>query len=108
MTLMQLKCFWTVGTVGSFTNAAETLFISQSAVSKNVAALEQELLFPLFDRSGKTATLTAGGRRMLEYCGQVIKMLDDMGAEAKEIRRACFQTIKSGWPACRQCRFSTL
>ncbi len=90
MTLMQLKCFWTVGTIGSFTEAAEELFISQSAVSKNIAALEQELSFPLFDRNGKTVTLTIGARRMLEYSGEIINMLKNMESEAKEIRRGLY------------------
>jgi LysR family cyn operon transcriptional activator len=87
MTLMQLRCFWTVGTMGSYTAAANTLFISQPAVSKNIAALEQELSYPLFDRSEKTVTLSPGGRRMLEYCGELIETLRSMENEAGEIRR---------------------
>jgi DNA-binding transcriptional LysR family regulator len=87
MTLMQLKCFWTVGTTGSFTEAAETLYITQSAVSKNIAILEQELMFPLFNRSGKAVTLSSSGKRMLEFCSKIIEMQKSMEAEAVKIRR---------------------
>jgi DNA-binding transcriptional LysR family regulator len=86
MTLMQLRCFWTVGTTGSFTEASEILFIAQSSVSKSIAALEQEFSFPLFIRSGKTVTLSDGGKRLLEYCGEVIAMLNSFETEAENIR----------------------
>jgi DNA-binding transcriptional LysR family regulator len=90
MTLMQLKCFWTVGTAGSFSEAAEKLRISQSSVSKNIAALEQELMFPLFNRRGKTVVLSDGGRRMLEYCGESLEILKSMETEAEKTRRGFY------------------
>jgi len=57
-----LQTFLTVAKVGSFTDAAEKLYLSQSAVSKRVAALESELNSRLLDRIGKQVLLTEAGK----------------------------------------------
>ena len=50
MTLIQIRCFHTVATVGSFSKAAEQLYISQPSVSKHIAQKVQELGLPLLIR----------------------------------------------------------
>ena len=56
--LKQLKYFQSVVRLNSFSEAAEENFISQSAISQQVQALERELGFPLLVRKNRTFTLT--------------------------------------------------
>ena len=51
----------------SFSQAARELGLSQSAVSSQIAQLEEELTVPLFDRVGKTVRLTDAGQTFLHY-----------------------------------------
>lgn len=67
MELRQLEYFVAVAEEQNFTRAAERVHISQSGVSAQIRRLEQELGAELFDRSGRTATLTAAGRAALEH-----------------------------------------
>lgn len=88
MTLIQLQCFYTVAAVGSFSKAAEQLYISQPSVSKHIAQLEQELKLTLFSRLGKNVLLTAEGRRILQYCSDILMSLEHMDKEAARLRRS--------------------
>lgn len=56
--LKQLKYFQSVVRFNSFSAAAEENYISQSAISQQVQALERELGFPLLQRRNRTFTLT--------------------------------------------------
>jgi DNA-binding transcriptional LysR family regulator len=67
MELRQLEYFVAVAETANFTRAAERVHISQSGVSAQVRALEQELGQPLFDRSGKTVRLTDAGAAVLPH-----------------------------------------
>ncbi|MBM3538873.1 MAG: LysR family transcriptional regulator [Alphaproteobacteria bacterium] len=62
MDLDQLRLFVSVAAAGSFSRAALLLGTTQSAVSKRILALEQELRCPLFERTGRGARLTEAGR----------------------------------------------
>lgn len=62
MTQTQISCFLTVADCQSFSKAAQVLYISQPAVSKQIALMEQEFGVPLFDRTRKTICLTEAGR----------------------------------------------
>jgi len=66
MHLTQLQYFMAVARMQSISRAAETLFVSQSAVSKQVLMLEKELGFPLFDRGYRKIRLTENGQQLLE------------------------------------------
>ncbi len=59
--LKQLRYFQSVVRLNSFSEAAEENFISQSAISQQVQALERELGFPLLERRNRTFTLTPAG-----------------------------------------------
>ena len=59
--LKQLKYFQSVVRLGSFSAVAEEKFISQSAISQQVQALERELGFRLLERKKRTFTLTPAG-----------------------------------------------
>lgn len=71
MDLNQLNCFIAVAQRLSFTEAAKSLRISQSAVSHNVAELEKELNTKLFVRSRSTVSLTAPGEVLLKEAFEI-------------------------------------
>ncbi|MET7824843.1 LysR family transcriptional regulator [Streptomyces sp. NPDC102256] len=65
MDLRQLEYFVAVAEERNFTRAAERVHISQSGVSAQIRRLERELGAELFDRTGRTATLTVAGKAAL-------------------------------------------
>ncbi|MFE0146038.1 LysR family transcriptional regulator [Nonomuraea sp. NPDC059007] len=67
MELRQLEYFVSVVEEGGFTKAAAKLHVAQPGVSAQVKQLERELGQPLFDRSGRSVTLTEVGRAVLPY-----------------------------------------
>ena len=80
MELRQLETFRAVAEELSFSRAASRLGYVQSSVSAQVAALEQELGAPLFDRLGRRIALTDAGRVMLRYSGRLL----NLAGEARE------------------------
>jgi DNA-binding transcriptional LysR family regulator len=80
MDITSLSAFVEVARAGSFSVAAEHLFLTQPAVSKRVAGLEAELGTRLFDRIGRRVSLTEAGQALLP---QAIRLLD----EAAELKR---------------------
>jgi len=72
-----LNAFIAVAAHGSFSSAAEQLFITQSAISKRVALLEQQLDKKLFDRIGRQVSLTSAGRVLLPCAEKILMSFDD-------------------------------
>ena len=70
--LRELRYFVTVAEHLHFTRAAEALFVSQPALSKQIRALEQQLRVPLFDRDPQRVRLTAAGRALLPRARAVL------------------------------------
>jgi molybdate transport repressor ModE-like protein len=66
-TLDQLRILKAIAAEGSFKRAADTLYVSQPAVSLQVQNLEKQLNVPLFDRGGRKAQLTEAGHLLLSY-----------------------------------------
>ena len=83
MELGQLEAFARAAHDGSFTRAAETLNLTQPAISARIAMLETELGGPLFDRRGRQLQLTALGRHFLPYAERMLAVLAD-GLQAVE------------------------
>ncbi len=77
MELWQLRTFRAVAENLNFTKAAEHLFLTQSAVSHQIKALEEEFGVPLFIRGKRGVTLTDAGRNALKYA---VKILDEAEA----------------------------
>lgn len=69
---------------GTFTLAAERLGVSPAAISKSVAALEQQLGVRLFNRSTRSLSLTAEGRIFLESAGEAAHLLDEAVARLSQ------------------------
>jgi len=77
MDLANLNAFIAVAETGSFSEAGERLHLTQPAVSKRIAALEQQLAVRLFDRLGREVTLTEAGRALQPRAYQILNVLDD-------------------------------
>ena len=77
MDLATLNAFIAVAELGSFSEAAERLHLTQPAVSKRIASLEQQLNVRLFDRLGREVSLTEAGRALLPRAYQILNVLDD-------------------------------
>ena len=60
-----LKAFITVADLGSFSEAADRLYLTQSAISKRIALLEQQIGKKLFDRIARQVSLTEAGSELL-------------------------------------------
>ena len=75
--LNNVKAFVCVSELGSFSKAAEMLFITQPAVSKRVAAMENSLSTKLFDRIGRRIILTEAGQTILPKCRLILSTIDD-------------------------------
>jgi DNA-binding transcriptional LysR family regulator len=77
MDLANLSAFIAIAETGSFSGAGERLFLTQPAISKRIAGLEQQLDVRLFDRLGREVTLTEAGRALLPRAYQILNVLDD-------------------------------
>jgi DNA-binding transcriptional LysR family regulator len=88
MTHDQLAAFVAVATDGTFTRAAQRLHKSQSAVSKLVRNLEQELGVLLFNRAEYRATLTDAGQALLERALGVLERIRELEALGKALAGA--------------------
>jgi DNA-binding transcriptional LysR family regulator len=67
MTDLQIDYFMAVARNGSFVKASERLYVSQPAVSRQIASLESELGVVLFDRAKRTIHLTAAGELFYKF-----------------------------------------
>lgn len=81
----QLKILLAVADCGSFSRAAEELFISQPAVSVQVKQLERALGVELLDRSGGKLRLTDDGQIVCEYARRIFALADEMQSALCEI-----------------------
>lgn len=77
MDTQNLKAFQAVAERGSFSDAAEELHLTQPAVSKRIAILEQQLNCKLFDRIGRGIHLTQAGQTLLPNARQILRDVRD-------------------------------
>ena len=83
MTLSQIQCFLVVAEKMSITEAANTLFVTQPAVSHRISKLEQELGCELFYRDNSRIVLTLAGNRYVEFFSDFVNGLKKISAELK-------------------------
>ncbi len=76
-TLQQLRIVKAVATEKNFTKAAELLFISQPALSKQIKLLENRLELVLFDRTNKKIKLTEAGLLVLQYAERILALCEE-------------------------------
>ena len=86
-TFRQLRVFSEVARHLSFTRAAQTLNLTPPAVTMQVRELEKHIGMPLFDRSGRTVTLTTVGEYMLVYARKMLATLKDAEDAAARLQK---------------------
>lgn len=101
-TLHQLKVFEATARHGSFTRAAEELYLTQPTVSIQVKQLTKAVGLPLFEQIGKRLYLTQAGQKLLETCQEIFGGLDQFemaisdlkGLKQGQLRLAVITTAK--------------
>src|ERR671912_1161816 len=96
MDLRQLEIVRTVADKGSFTAASRLLNVSQSAVSRQVLLLEEELGEPLFLRLGRKVRLTSAGVALLDLSRRVLADVRDTTASIVEQQQNLAGTLHLG------------
>ena len=92
-----LQYFYALVQTGSFTEAAEALYISQSALSQHIKALEEELGVRLIERSGRKLALTEAGDYFYSHSRMVLSDYEKVCAEAKRIANRGRKSLSIGY-----------
>lgn len=86
MTLVQLRHAIALVEGGSFSRAAEGLFLTQPALSRSIRALEDELGQALFDRVGRRVEPTPFGGEFVQRARHIVFEVDEMAASSRRLR----------------------
>ena len=84
MNLKHLSYFVDISKRESFTKAADDIYVSQSALSKSVKSLEQELNVTLIDRTSKSFNLTEEGKILFSEGEKLLQYIDESQNEIIE------------------------
>src|SRR5476651_548983 len=84
----KLRIFHSVASAGSFTHAGQMLTLSQSAVSRQISALEEEITTPLFQRHARGLTLTDEGEMLFSAVTDVLARLEQAEEALKNVRES--------------------
>lgn len=98
MELRQLKYFIEVAKQEHVTEAANTLHVAQSAVSRQIYNLEKELGVDLFSREGRSVRLTPIGKIFLQRITHAINLMDDAKREVAEYLDPEKGTVRIAFP----------
>ena len=96
MNLMRIKYFVEVAKWGSFSKAAQMLYVSQPNLSRQIALMEQEVGFELFHRTGKTIQLTRAGEYLYGQFRDLPEFAERAIAHAETISRREESSISIG------------
>jgi len=86
LTLQQLKLFESVSRLGSYTRAAEELFLTQPAVSIQIKRLETHTGMPLFEKVGKKIFPTAAGKAMYDASKDILERVAELSNTIEELQ----------------------
>lgn len=96
MNLRHLEHWLALAETGSFSRAAEKLHITQSALSRSIQALEEDLGGPLVDRVGKKNELTPLGRSVMERARRIVHEARELKQGATLLQRGGLGTLRVG------------
>src|SRR5437660_962525 len=85
----QLRAFTSLARTGSFTLAAKELYLSQSAVSHSMKALEQDVGCRLLDRVGKKVLLTQAGEQLLHHAQKILSEMSQARDSLRQFGKWC-------------------
>lgn len=94
MELLQLQYFITVARLEHMTEAARSLHVTQSSLSKTIGRLEEDLGVPLFDRTGRKLRLNGFGRSFLRRAERALFELEQGKREIRDLSSPEHGTIK--------------
>jgi len=94
MELLQLKYFLTVARLEHMTEAARSLHVTQSSLSKTIQRLEEDLGVPLFDRTGRKLRLNEFGIRFLRRAERALFELEQGKQELSDLSSPEYGTLK--------------
>ncbi|MBT9465287.1 LysR family transcriptional regulator [Hydrogenophaga sp.] len=104
MNLRFVEAFYWVASLKSVTRAADKLFLTQSAMSSRIAALEEELGVLLLDRRDKQFRLTVAGTRFFTYAQRLLELQREVKAEmgsgaalAVSLRIGAIESVLHSW-----------
>lgn len=80
-----LKYIVAVAETSNFTRAAERLFLAQPSLSKQIRDLEEEIKFPIFDRSRDGVRITPAGEMVLAYARETLRARAELVAMARAV-----------------------
>lgn len=98
MEFREFKYIKTIAELGSFTKAAQALYISQPSLSHLVARTEAELGVTLFDRDVKPMRLTYAGEVYLRHAQDILNSKDQMLREFRDMTEKHYSRLKMGIP----------
>lgn len=98
MTILQIKYFLKLAHELHFWKTAEKVFISQSSLSRQIQALEDELGIQLFERDKRNVRLTDAGKFLQEHWTVMLEELDQVQQQAKKIAEGNSGTISITYP----------
>jgi DNA-binding transcriptional LysR family regulator len=95
-TLDQLRILKAIALEGSFKRAADSLFVSQPAISLQIQNLEKQINVPLFDRGGRKAQLTEAGHLLLDYGEKIISLCQETCRSIEDLQNLQGGTLMVG------------
>jgi LysR family transcriptional activator of nhaA len=91
-----LYYFWAVARTGNLTRTAEQLHVSQSALSTQIRQLETQVGQALFERQGRSLSLTEAGRIALDYANEIFSQGEELLATLNDGRFSSQRSLKIG------------
>ena len=99
MNLQQVKYFLALAEELHFWKTSEKVFITQSALSRHIKSLEDELGIQLFERDKRNVKLTSPGEFLQNEFGRILTDFESVTRHAKQIAEGEVGTIRIGHPA---------
>ncbi|RYF85569.1 MAG: LysR family transcriptional regulator, partial [Chitinophagaceae bacterium] len=98
MNLQQIKYFLELSRELHFWNTSEKMFITQSALSRQIKALEDELGVQLFERNKRNVKLTEAGRFLQHEWRRLLTEIEGLHRHARQIHEGKYGTLTIGYP----------
>ena len=97
MNTNQLRYFVAAAECRSFTKAADQFYITQTAITQQIHALEDSLGVPLFDRTSRPITLTPAGSAFLNDARSILDRIDQAVNRIQEVSTGMVGTLRIGY-----------
>ncbi|MBR7801439.1 LysR substrate-binding domain-containing protein [Undibacterium fentianense] len=99
MHLQQIRYFLALAEEQHFWKTSEKVFITQSALSRHIKSMEEELGFALFERDKRNVNLTPAGEFLRDHYGRLLSEFESVTRRASQIAKGEVATLRIGHPA---------